>query len=332
MTSLVTGTTGAIGAHIAKRLLDRGERVIGIAHDKHPKGCSAPELLGVQDKIYWAHGDIVDQTFVKRVTSDYEVSTIYHIAALPIVRVGNISPVAIWKVNVEGTWNLMEAARESGASVYFMSTDKVYGHHGNVPYEEDFALNGLNVYECSKACADRIVQSYHYVYGLKTVVARPCNIYGPADLNSRLIPNSIRNCLRGDSPVIYAGIGYTREWIYIDDVVDAIVLLTENFDKTDGQVFNVGSGFQATQEEVVQHILKYFPGQKPRLDRPEPYMRIETPYQTLSSDKIRKHFGWRPRVTFEEGISRTVRWWKDNIEMLGVTDPKLRVPLPSTIS
>lgn len=137
---------------------------------------------------------------MKRVASDYEVDVIFHLAALPIVRVGNISPVPIWEVNIKGTWNVMEAAKECGAAVFYLSTDKVYGHHGNEPYREDFALNGMNIYECSKACADSIVRSYHYVYGVRVVVARCCNVFGPADTNSRLIPNSIRRCLQNKPP------------------------------------------------------------------------------------------------------------------------------------
>ena len=176
MAVLVTGTTGAIGAHLAKRLLDRGETVVGIIHDKHPKKHTTLDLLGITDSIYLAHGDLLDLTFVKRVASDYEVDKIFHLAALPIVRVGNVSPVPIFKTNVEGTWNVMEAAKENNSKVLYVSTDKVYGHHGTEPYKETFALNGLNIYDASKAMGDQVVRAYNFVYGTKTVVSRSCNI------------------------------------------------------------------------------------------------------------------------------------------------------------
>src|SRR3990172_13308468 len=127
MNVLVTGTTGAIGAYLAKKLLLRGHKVVGIIHDRHPKGQRALELLGIEDQIYLAHGDLLDLDFVKRVASDYEAERIFHLGALPIVRVGNVSPVPIFRVNVEGTWNVMEAAKENNASLLYLSTDKVYG-------------------------------------------------------------------------------------------------------------------------------------------------------------------------------------------------------------
>ncbi|HLC39427.1 MAG TPA: NAD-dependent epimerase/dehydratase family protein [archaeon] len=312
MAVLVTGTTGAIGAHLAKRLLDRGETVVGIIHDKHPKKHTTLDLLGITDSIYLAHGDLLDLTFVKRVASDYEVDKIFHLAALPIVRVGNVSPVPIFKTNVEGTWNVMEAAKENNSKVLYVSTDKVYGHHGTEPYKETFALNGLNIYDASKAMGDQVVRAYNFVYGTKTVVSRSCNIYGPADLNSRLIPNTIRNCLKGENPQIFEGIDYIREWIYIDDVVDAFLLLMDNIEKTNGQAWNIGTGFTAAQELVISEVLKHFPGMQAKIVQPPPYTKKEIPYQKLDTEKITTTFGWRPKVSFEEGVRRTVEWWKAN--------------------
>ena len=318
MAVLVTGTTGAIGAHMAKKLLDSGETVIGIIHDRHPKGKNTLELLGIDKNIYLAYGDITDLNFVKRVVIDYEVNKIFHFAALPIVRVGNISPVPIFKTNVEGTWNIMEAAKENNSTVLYISTDKVYGHHGNEPYKETFALNGLNIYDASKAMGDQVARAYNFVYGTKVVVTRSCNIFGPADLNSRLIPNTIRNCMRGESPLIFEGIDYMREWIYIDDVIDAFIMLMNNIEKTNGQPWNIGSGFTAAQEVVIQEILKYFPNIKAKVVSPPPYTKKEIPYQKLDTEKITKTFNWKTKVSFEEGIRRTVEWWKQHRDVLGL--------------
>lgn len=312
MTSLVTGTTGAVGAHVAKKLLDRGETVIGITHDSHPRGRNPLELLGIENDIFMTHGDLLDLTFIKRIVSDYEVNKIFHLAALPIVRVGNISPVPIFKTNVEATWNVMEAAKENNSTVLYVSTDKVYGHHGNEPYKETFSLNGLNIYDASKAMGDQVVRAYNFVYGTKAVVTRSCNIFGPADLNSRLIPNTIRNCLKGESPLIFEGIDYIREWIFIDDVVEAFMMLIDNIEKTNGQAWNIGTGYTASQESVIEEILKHFPNIKARVVAPPLYTKKEIPYQKLDIEKITKTFNWKHKVSFEDGIRKTVEWWKQN--------------------
>lgn len=322
-TSLVTGTTGSIGGHLAKFLLNRGDNVVGIVHDRHPQSRNVLNLLDIEKDLHIAYGDITDPLFVKRVVADMEVDEIYHLAALPIVRVGNVSPAPIFDVNINGTINVMEAAKDSNASVLYMSTDKVYGHHGNVPYKEDFALNGLNIYEASKACADLIVRSYNYVYGIPIVVSRSCNIYGPSDLNSRLIPNTIRNCLMNKPPLIFDGVGYTREWIYVDDIVNALSILMANISKTNGQCYNIGTGFSASQEGVINEILKHFPGLKPQIIPPPKYTKKEIPYQTLDSEKIRKALGWSTKVAFPEGIKITVDWWNANKKKL-LTSNQLR--------
>lgn len=310
---LVTGATGFVGAHLAKRLLKEGE-VVTIVHDIHRKQGNNLELLGIYDEVDKVLGSITDENLVKRVASDYEVSIIYHLAALPIVRVGNISPVPIWETNIKGTWNIMEAAKECSASVFYLSTDKVYGYHGMKPYEEHFALNGLNIYECGKACADSIVRSYNYVYGVKTAIARCCNIYGTADLNSRLIPNSIRKCLKNEPPIIYEGTDYVREWIYTDDAIDAFLLIAKNIGNA-CEVYNVGTNYSANQKEVILKILKHFPGLTYEIRKPMPYMKMEIPYQVLCTEKIRGKFGWEPRVDFDEGLAKVVNWWKEHKDL-----------------
>lgn len=316
MTTLVTGATGAIGAHLAKRLSEKGENVVGIVHDTHPKETDTLELLNASNSIHLAYGDITDLSFIKRVVSDYEVNKIFHFAALPIVKVGNMSPLPTLKTNVEGAWNVMEAARENNASVLYFSTDKVYGDQGNRPIKESAALNGANIYDVSKAMADQISRAYNFVFGIKVAVSRSCNIYGPADLNSRLIPNTIRNCLMGESPVIFDGVDHVREWIYVDDVINAVIMLMDNIDKASGQAWNIGTGFTATQNTVIQEILKHFPNLKPKIVPAPPHTRTEIPYQQLDIEKITKTFYWRSCVTFEDGIKRTVDWWKDHKELV----------------
>lgn len=316
MNILVTGATGFVGAHLAKRLLDEKNDVVTIVHDLHPKTKRTLELLGIDEHISKVNGSITDLDLVKRVTSDYEIDLIYHLAALPIVRVGNVSPVPIWDANIRGTWNVMEAAKECNSRVFYLSTDKVYGHHGNDPYEEHFALNGLNIYESSKACADNIVRSYAYVFGIKTAIVRSCNIYGPADFNSRLIPNSIRKCLAGISPTVYDGIDYVREWIFVADAISAFIKVAENISEKPNEVYNVGTGFSADQREVIRRILLHFEGIEYKVEPPQSYMHKEIPYQVLSAEKIRTKLDWTHKVDFDAGLKIVVDWWKEHSHLI----------------
>jgi nucleoside-diphosphate-sugar epimerase len=232
-----------------------------------------------------------------------------------------------------GTINIFEAAKEHMLSGYdmqvlYLSTDKVYGHGGSKPYLETSCLNGYGIYDCSKACGDLIARAYCFNYNIPTVVVRASNIYGPADLNSRIIPNTIRRCLHGESPLLYKGITYVREFTYIDDACRALITLMDNVQSicnygdldpnkpesrhriTDNIVFNVGSGISKTQEEVIRDIMKHFPGISQEYVEPQRYMAKEIPYQTLDSSKIRKEFGWKPLVDIEEGLKKTIEWWR----------------------
>src|SRR2546427_3986863 len=170
-------------------------------------------------------------------------------------------------------------------------------------------------YEVSKACADMTVRMYHQMEYLKNVVvARPSNQYGPADLNPRIIPNTIRRCLNKEGPVIYDGVTYTREFTYINDTIDAFMILTEKLPSVSGQAFNIGSGDQKDQKQVISEIMKHFPDQLPDLQPPKPYTRKEIPYQVLDSIKMR-NLGWGPNTPFHYGVTKTVAWWEEHQEL-----------------
>ncbi len=273
----------------------------------------------MQDKITWCDGDIRDEQLIKRILGDYSIDYIYHFAALPIVEMGMRSCRPMFEVNFMGTLSILEALRETTISkkdvgLMYVATDKVYGpvEYGRA-YREDDALNANAPYELSKACADMTVRMYHNMdYVKNVIVVRPSNEYGPADLNPRIIPNTIRRCLRGEGPVIYDGMTYSREFTFVEDTIDALILLTEK--GVSGQAYNIGSGEQKDQKGVVREILKWFPEALPDLQPAKPYSRKEIPYQVLDSSKISK-LGWKPKTSFEDGIRQTVYWWQENKEL-----------------
>jgi len=313
MRILVTGANGIYGASMSKKLLNEGHEVISIMHDRRPFAVAS--LLNIESSISWAHGDVLDYNFLTRVIADYEIDTIYHFAAMPIVKRCPDAPLPVYLTNVIGTCNILEAAKHRDCKVLYMSTDKVYGYAGEKPYEEDFPLMGLGVYDSSKASADLITRAYHYTYGLRTIVARSCNIFGPGDLNWRIIPNTIRRCLLKKPPVIFRGIEHTREYIFVDDAVDALMFLMKHIDKTCGQAFNVGSGESISDEEVIRRIVSFFPSIKPEIREPLPHMCKEIPYQKLSCSKIRK-LGWKSKTDFDTGLEKTIDWYREHKDIL----------------
>lgn len=310
---LITGASGFVGAWLAKYYIEEGYDVVSIMHDIHP--LSSDKYLGIYDKITWCLGDITDTQFVKRVVSDHEVDEVIHCAAITIVRKSFRSSYPIFDTNVMGTISILDAVKEIHDSGFpikmlYLSTDKYYGDLGEVDYREESYINPDSIYGCTKACADLSVQTFSNIFNLSLSVIRSCNIYGFGDDNSRVIPNTIFSCLKSKSPIIYDNLSSIREYIYIKDICEVIKLV---LDHTDGQrsVYNTGTGETKTQREVVEEILKYFPKVEPHLEHAEFYKLRETPFQRLSSSKIFNELGWKPKVSFEEGIKETVQMWKD---------------------
>lgn len=317
---LVTGASGAFGAHCARSLLEDGIDVVSIRHDEAPFDTAS--LLGIRDKIIWARGDICDERFVKRVVADYGVDAIYHFAALPLVQVATRTTVPIFQTNFLGTVNLLEAVKENywaGKTVRFVyvSTDKVYGDAGQRAYTEDMPLNGLAVYDSSKAAADLVARTYATAgFAPSVVVVRPCNIIAPGDMNlSRVLPRTIVPCMRKERPVLYKT-NYVREFMAVDDAVwgiralDARLALGQK--SIHGHAFNLGSGQQRTLEGVVNEVLKHFPGIEPEWVPAPAISRVEIPFQLLNTEKLRETVGKTAMkfTGFEDIVYDLVGWWK----------------------
>ena len=321
MRALVTGASGAFGAHMAARLLADGHEVMSIRHDEHP--CDTASLLGIRDRVAWARGSILDESFCKRLIADFVPDAVYHFAALPLVQTGTRTATPIFTTNVLGTIHLLEAIKENawaGRMIRFLAvaTDKVYGDAGREPYRETMPLGGLAVYDVSKACADMIARTYAACGFVPSLaVVRPCNILAPGDLNlGRVLPRLVLPCLRGERPTLYRNDGYRREFIAVEDAIDGILaldrLLVEKPADAHGQAFNVGSGEQRSLAEVVAAVLAHFPGIDPVWIDPPKVARVEIPYQALDSAKIRLATGWAASCRFEETVSRLVAWWREH--------------------
>jgi len=295
---LVTGASGFIGSHLCKKLASTGKIVIAQVRDVFPSpwGIWLKEAL---DKCIQVRGDITNFSFLKRVVSEYEVDSCFHLAAQAVVKVGLMNPSETFKVNVLGTAVLLEVCRQLDVpTVYIQSTDKAYGERMDAKEEDPLVSTGI--YETSKAMQDLLSQSYMNTYGLNIIIGRSCNVYG-FDAASRIVSNSIRSCLNGNPPIIYEGEKTKRQYIYIEDEVSAIQLLTKT--QKNG-IWNIATDDILTQEQVVRKICSFFPLTPKLVKRDKPLKEIQK--QSVNWDKL-KALGWKPKFTFEEGIQETIK-------------------------
>lgn len=316
--TFVTGATGLVGGWLVRRLLNLGADVVCLVRDWVPQSELVRSQLIEQVKV--VRGDVRDQALHERVLGEYEIDTVIHLAAQTIVGIANRNPISTFETNVGGTWALLEACRRSPTvnQIVWASSDKAYGAHEKLPYDEETPLQGRYPYDVSKSCADLIAQMYATTYGLPVVITRCGNFYGGGDLNwNRIVPGTIRSILRGQRPIIRSDGRYVRDYFYVEDGAAAYTLLAEWLAKNPdlrGQAFNFSNEIQVTVLELVERILELMGSEL------EPDVRNEASNeilcQYLSAAKARRMLGWRPLFTLEEGLQRTIEWYK---HFLGVS-------------
>jgi CDP-glucose 4,6-dehydratase len=315
---LVTGATGLLGSWLTRALLDRGAFVVGLIRDWTPES----ELFrngALVSGLNVVRGDLRDQETLERVLGEYEVNTVFHLAAQTIVGIANRNPVSTFESNIRGTWSLLEAARRSPLvrQIVVASSDKAYGTHEQLPYSENAPLQGRHPYDVSKSCADLIAQSYAVTFGLPVCVTRCGNLYGGGDLNwNRLVPGTIRSALRGERPVIRSDGSYIRDYFYVEDGALCYLTLAEQMaarPELHGEAFNFSNEIQVTVLELARRILSLAGADDLELDvRAE--ARHEIPHQYLDATKAREALGWRPAFGLDEGLTRTIQWYRDFLQ------------------
>ena len=298
----VTGATGLLGGWLVRRLVESGASVTALVRDWVPRSTllSAPWL----DKVTIVRGDVRDQVALERALGEYEIDTVFHLAAQTIVGVANRNPISTLDTNIRGTWALLEAVRRSplAKAVIIASSDKAYGDHEELPYDEDAALRGEHPYDVSKSCADLIAKMYAVTFNVPVAVTRCGNFYGGGDLNwNRLIPGTIRS----DGTLI-------RDYFYVEDGAAAYMQLAQALHarpELRGEAFNFSNELQVDVLTLAKRILDRMNSSLEPDVRAE--ARHEIQHQWLSAAKARKMLGWSPRYTLDEGLDRTIAWYKD---------------------
>jgi len=311
---LVTGATGVVGSWLTRRLLDEGAYVVALVRDLDPQS----ELLrsGTLQRVAVVNGELEDAVTVERAVVDHDIDTIMHLGAQTIVGAALRSPVSAFASNLTGTWNVLEAARLHASlvhSVVIASSDKAYGTAAQLPYTEDMPLQGRGPYDVSKSCADLLATSYAVTYDVPVLVARCGNIYGGGDLNwSRIVPGTIRSLLQGEQPVLRSDGTFRRDYLHVDDVVAAYLLLAEvaRDGSHSGEAFNFSNEAPLTVREIYDLVCKATVGS---LVEPQVLNQAEHEIrdQWLSAAKAHTELGWSAQVSMIDGLARTVGWYRD---------------------
>jgi CDP-glucose 4,6-dehydratase len=312
-TVLVTGCAGFLGPWLCEQLLSAEATVIGI--DKlYSEGSRIHEL---SEKVETLSLDIRDFDAVSEIIESRKVEVIYHLAAQALVGVASRDPLRTFKDNVEGTWNVLEAARLANSrqnrikAIVVASSDKAYGDQADLPYLENAPMEGKYPYDVSKSCADLISRSYFHSFNLPVCVTRCGNLYGGGDLNmSRLVPGTIFSIYKKEAPIIRSNGKYIRDYIYVQDAAEAYVLISSKLladAALAGECFNISNDSPVSVLDIVEKIQKIGGSTKKPLIENNAVREIEKQY--LCSKKMQRMFNWRPKTGLNEGLKLAFKWY-----------------------
>lgn len=323
---LVTGGYGLIGSWLVAALIGAGARVCVVRRDRPVH--SALMTMGLESALDIVEGDICAPGLVARAIAEYEVGSVFHLAAQTIVGTARRAPLSTFETNVRGTWTVLEACREQGVErVVVASSDKAYGSQTGLPYREGHPLEPRFPYEASKAAADLLARSYWHTWRLPVAVTRLANVYGGGDPNrTRLVPEAVTAALSGRAPVIRSDGAPERDYLYVQDAVAAYLAIWEALGEADpaagdgagvaGEAFNAGGGTPYGVLELVEIVCRLAGTAVVPDVRGTGTPPGEIDRQWVDSTKLRTRTGWEPRVGLEEGLQRTLDWYGEHPDWL----------------
>ena len=328
---LITGGAGFIGSHVVRLFVRKYPHVNIINLDKLTYAGNLENLKDIEGAANYAFvkGDIMDREFIEGLFHDFDIGGVIHLAAESHVDRSIEDPFAFAKTNILGTMTLLEAARKAwngdfeGRLFYHISTDEVYGSLplGGGTFTEETRYDPHSPYSASKASSDHFVRAFHDTYGLPTVISNCSNNYGPFQFPEKLIPLIINNIKHGRPLPVYGKGENVRDWLFVEDHARAIDLIFHQGQP--GETYNIGGGNEWRNIDIVRLLVKIVDkslgrpaGESEKLitfvtDRAGHDLRY-----AIDATKIRNELGWKPEVTFEEGIRMTVKWYLGNNEWL----------------
>jgi len=308
----ITGCTGFLGYWLTDAMVKQGANVVGLVRDRVPH--SSFFSNGLDKHVTLINGQLEDYDVIERTINEYHIDTVFHLGAQAIVGVANRNPMATFEANIKGTWVLLEACRRNSlvSRVVIASSDKAYGQHDTLPYNEDFALQGNHPYDVSKSCADLIASTYHNTYGTPVCITRCGNLFGPGDLNyDRIVPGTMRDVVNNRRPIIRSDGSPKRDYVFVKDIADAYRVLAEHMDNDSihGTAFNIGTGEPLSVLELTRLILKSAKREDLQPDV-QNTAQGEILHQYLSSDRAKEVLAWTPGASVQERLAETFEWYR----------------------
>lgn len=310
---LVTGGTGFIGSHLVEQLLKANANVIVPYQSLDPRSYFKTQQLN--KKAILAVCDLADFKRVFELVCEHEVDYIFHLGAVAIVGVAYDNPIRAFETNVLGTVNVLEAARlySKVGGIVVTSSDKAYGKIERA--SEKDPIGGDHPYESSKAAADLVATTYFATYKLPVVVTRFGNVYGEGDLNfSRIIPGMMKAVIGNETLNVRSNGKYVRDYVYVGDVVDAMIILARNISKVGGEAFNISSLENLSVLALLRKVSQIL-SQKIAFKITNTAVN-EIPVQSVNFAKIRKTLGWKPKKILDDAIPEIYDWYKSYFENL----------------
>lgn len=311
MKTLVTGAGGFIASHLVEELVHKGHEVRAFIRYNSRNLWGWLEDSPYRHSVEFISGDVRDYDLVKSAVEGCD--TVFHLAALIGIPYSYVSPLAYVRTNVEGTYNVLQAARENGVQrVVHTSTSEIYGTAQYVPIDEAHPVNPQSPYAASKASADFLALSYHRSFGLPVVVVRPFNTYGPRQSARAIIPTVISQLLDGNESLSLGNLTPTRDLTFVSDTVSGFLAAAAS-PQTVGETVNLGTGSEISIGDLVAKIARIM-GHEVKITSDEQRVRpAKSEVERLLSNpgKIRALTGWKADVALDKGLARTVEWMKE---------------------
>lgn len=311
---LVTGSAGFIGSHLTELLVEQGYQVKAFIHYNSRSDWGWLEQSGCKNDIEIIAGDIRDFDSVFQAMRDCDI--VFHLAALIGIPYSYISPLAYIRTNIEGTYNVLQAAKELELeNILITSTSETYGTAQYAPINEKHPMVGQSPYSASKIAADQLAISYYRSFRLPIKIVRPFNVYGPRQSARAIIPTIIAQILSGQKIIKLGNLSPTRDFTFVTDTAKGFIEIAES-DKLFGEITNIGMKEEISIGDLAKRTAK-LTNVEVNTERTKNRIRsFESEVERLFCDnsKILEYTNWKPEYNLEKGLSETIEWMKQNMK------------------